>query len=147
MRKGVSELVAAVVLIGIVLAASVIYYYYFTVENRAGLKSFIDVSRISRDRSIEMLSLISSHKYLSGSTTTVSLYVYNYGYKDVDVEKIYLNNYTSSFKIYDVNGDEVSVLATSRMYLINASINVLLIGKVNVIIVTSSGKVFSFEVS
>jgi len=144
-RKGVSELVAAATLIAIVLIASIVYYNYFMSQQQVSIAGFIDVARMSRERQMEMLSLIYFHKDVDGSTT-VTMYVYNYGFVDVEIDRIFINNAPASFSIYDSTGNNVDKLYRNDLYKVIATVPKKFNGRLEVTIVTGRNKIYSYNI-
>jgi len=142
MRRGVSELVSAVVLIAIVLAAMALFMYFFSVSHSARMISIRDILEGRKNRENELLSIL----YTSYNSNTIKIYVYNYGEASIKISEIYVGSSEVSFKIYDAyNNALVSEIYPKRPYII--SITVSINGPTKVLIITDSGNIYSITVS
>jgi flagellin-like protein len=142
MRKGVSELVSAVVLIAIVLAAMTLFTYFFSVSHSARITSIRDIFEGRRERENELLSIL----YSSYSNNVIKIYVYNYGDNSIKISKVYIGQTEASFKIYDAyNNALVGELYPRRPYII--SISMTITGPTKVVLITDSGNIYSVTVS
>ena len=146
LRRGVSELLASILLIIIVLGLSALYYHYFIRQHDISVSTFVEVARLNRQRQVEILSLLYAHKAINDTATTVYLYVYNYGFKEVYINFVFVNNVTASFKIYSVDGVEASCIDVNSMCMIRVVVNRKISEPIYVTLVSTSGRVFSFRV-
>jgi flagellin-like protein len=142
LRRGVSELVSAVILIAIVLSATVLYIFFFSRSSYAGVRSFRDIMAERMDQSNEMLSIL----YSSYSNGEINIYIYNYGYRDVKINRIYVGDQEPSYTLVDAwNGQNVNVMQRGRPYILRISYS--LNGGASVTIITDSNKVYTVRIN
>ena len=144
MRRGVSELVSAVVLIAIVLAAMMLFMYFFSVSHSARVVSIRDLLAGKREQESELLSIL--YTSYDGDNQVIKINVYNYGDTEIKISKVYVGAEEYSFKIYDgYNNALVDTIYPHRPYIV--TINATISSQTKVVIITQVGNIYSVTVS
>ena len=113
MRRGVSELVSAVILIAIVLAGMIILTYLFSISQQAKITSLRDIMETKKRQTSELLSIMYS-TYHDG---VICIYVYNYGNVPIEIAKVFVNDSEVYFEIYDAyNYTPADVIEPGKPY-------------------------------
>jgi len=146
-RKGLSELIAVVILIAIVIISSSIYISQFTTLYKSEVKTFLDVSKEVKRRQMEMLSLLFYQvETRQDNTTAINLYVYNYGFKEISIINIYIDTEQVNFNIFNLDGKLCTSMEVGDIYRIEIVINKVIKDDLKVIIITKSNRVISYTI-
>lgn len=140
--RGVSELVSAVILIAIILAGIIVYTYLFSSSQKASMRTFRDIMGEREESAKELLSIIHVN-YRSG---VISIYIFNYGYRDVKIDRIYVGSVeVASYTITDLY-TKSATNNIQRGVLVRIDIPMRIGGDVPVVIFTDSGNTYSVRV-
>ena len=142
MRRGVSELVSAVILIAIVLAGMIIFTYLFSISQQAKITSLKDIMETKKRQANELLSIL--HAAYHGGV--IHIYVYNYGNVPIEIAKVFVNDSGVYFEIYDAYSyTPADVIEPGKPYKIEIPATIT---KQSVVaILTKSGNLYSIKIS
>lgn len=144
LRRGVSELVAAAVLIAIVVAAMAIYMYYIYGQQRAAIRSFQEVIEGEEAGRRVAVSVIYA-RYESGSATTVSIYLYNYGSEAVSVREAYIEGLPARLAVLDAEGNVLEAIEPGKLCVVKATVDRSFSGRISVLLILENGQTIEVE--
>ena len=141
--RGVSEVTASVLLAAVVLAGMGAWLAYSSKGLSSASSSLRSAVELQERRIGEALSLIYS-EVEGSSSVTLHLYLYNYGFHDVEISKAFVNGNEFSFQLLE-GGNPASGIARGKLVELRIA-SVPPSQAYEVVILTSSGRVFSWEV-
>ncbi len=139
--KGVSEVVASVLIALVILAGVGIYFTYFSKMFQASSSGLIQMSNEEARESGQLLSLI----YVQRQGARFKLHVYNYGFTVIGVLKVYINKVSYHFTLMDEDGNTIEYISPKAMAVIEVN-GVLPSSSYEVVIVTDLGRTFTWKV-
>lgn len=151
-RRGISEIISAVIVIAVVVAGMGIYVTASQQRILGDTLSLKETIQLSQDQTSEVLEKVLMIRTDDGTRDVLSLFLINYGTKNVTIADVFINgtqNMTESSLFYvrtldKINQTAIPVRTTTELVInfttIDAPANVD-----NVLVITDSKKMIEFE--
>ena len=146
-HRGVSQIVAALMLIIITIAAMVLYIINFTMYFERGKGILVNIFSQRKEMLLERLSFI----YFFSNDTHINIIVYNYGDVNISIADIVIDSTLldkSEYKVMTIEGKDLGYVVpiNDRLVIISISKKVSP-GLHSITIFTSLGNSFTYEFS
>ncbi|MGC9069125.1 MAG: hypothetical protein ACP5IZ_09160 [Thermoprotei archaeon] len=114
--RGVSEVLGVVIVLLVTIVASVFVILWGFRGGHETATSIMEMYQRGQVRQGELLSFVGHEESISGTTTVISVWVYNYGSQPVKILYLFIDNKTqNSFSLYDDSGNPVDSIKPGTM--------------------------------
>ena len=116
MRRGVSEVLGVVIVLLITVSASVFVVLWGFQSGRMTASSIMELYQRGQLRQGQLLSFVAHSERIVGSSTVISVWVYNYGSQPIKILYLFIDNKTqNNFTLYDDSGSPVDSIKPGMM--------------------------------